>query len=102
MEINHLLVLLLLVTSSLVTCDSDQSSSEETDYSAESSPESSEEFDRKVDSSEESSEESNTVPKIHMKCVDYIKAEEVETCFAKRCEATCATLNKGAEVKYYL
>jgi len=97
MEINHLLVPLLLVTSSLVTCDSDQSSSEETDYSAESSLESSEEFDRKVDSSEESSEESNTVPKIHMKCVDYMKAEEVETCFAKRCEATCATLNKGAE-----
>jgi len=98
MEINHLLLLLLLVTSSLVTCEGDLSSSEETDYSAESSLESSEElFGRKDDSSEESSEESKTVPKTHMKCVDYMKAEEVETCFVKKCEATCATLNKGAE-----
>jgi len=92
MEINHLLLPLLLVTAALVTCDSDLSSSE--DYSAESSEEL---FGRKDDSSEESSEESKTVPKTHMKCVDYMKAEEVETCFVKRCEATCATLNKGAE-----
>jgi len=101
MKIYHPLVL-LLVTSALVTCDSDLSSSEEKDSYEKSSLESSEELLEKNDgSSEESSEESKIAPKIHLNCVEYMKVEEVESCFAKRCEADCATINiktaRGAE-----
>ena len=102
MKINHPLVL-LLVASALVTCDSDLSSSEETDSFEKSSLESSEELLEKNDgSSEESSEESKIAPNTHKNCVEYTKVEEVESCFAKRCEADCATINiktaRGAEV----
>merc|ERR1712002_57031 len=101
MKINHPFVL-LLVTSTLVTCDRDLSSSEETDSYEKSSLESSEELLEKNDgSSEESSEESKIAPKTHKSCVEYMKVEEVESCFTKTCEADCATINikttRGAE-----
>ena len=74
-------LVIALVTCSFVTCDSDQSSSQE---------------------SYESSEELFGEPKYHMQCVDFVNAEDVESCFAKKCEAECATSNirvaKGSKV----
>jgi len=122
MEINHLLII-LLVTCAFVTSDSEESlSAEEYDYhqlsresdgsskeskksnkkSSEEEHESSEELSKeKGESSEESSEEKNVDPKDNMKCVDYVKVKDVESCLSKRCEAGCAAANmkiaKGAQ-----
>jgi len=73
---NYFLVFFLVIWCFSNNVKSDESSSEESDESSEES------FEDKYIKSDE-----------HLECVDYLKVEEVESCFAKKCKSECVASN---------
>ena len=73
---NYFLVFFLVIWCFSNNVKSDESSSEESD-----------------ESSEESSEEKYIKSDEQLECVDYLKVEEVESCFSKKCNSECVASN---------
>merc|ERR1712106_600223 len=72
LKMNYFLVFFLVIWCFSNNVKSDESSSEESD---------------------ESSEEKYVKSFEHLECVDYLKVEEVESCFTKKCKSECVASN---------